>query len=133
MGAAVSSVVNSKTGKTRSLDRKTQADERVPEADVQEPPKLARLLTRILGDLAALKRPFVPRRTDFEDVDVDDTGTTKYRFPHGFGDRVRWWVVDWSSVAGWPALIKDDSSDKDTLVLVSLTIGTATIRVEAVG
>ena len=120
------------SGKSRQLDRKAAADELVPESDVTDASKLAKLLTRLVKGLAELQRSFSPRRTDFEDVDVG-TGTYE-RFPHGFGGRVRWWVID---VEGSDAqLIRvspDTLSDANTLVLYSGQATRLTLRVEQAG
>ena len=105
-------------------------DEVVTEADVQEPPKLARLVLRLLKDVAQLKRAWTPDRVDFEDRVVDGTGVTLYRFEHGLGGRVRWWVVD---STGPHDLVRDASSDNNTLVLYSYGATTVTIRVERAG
>lgn len=119
-------------GDIRQLDRHAEPDEQVTPADVQDPERVSRLLMRILRDLAALKRRWWPLRVDVEDREVDATGTTKYRYPHGFGGRVRWWVVGWSGAAG-PQLAEHDDTDDMTLVLVSYVAGTVTLRIEEAG
>lgn len=120
-------------GNPRLLDRPAEPDERVTPEDVQDAPKLARLLMRILKELALLRRRWWPRKVDHEDRTVDGTGTTKYRFPHGFGGRVRWWPVDWSGAASVPGLMRHADSDANTLVLVSWIAGTVTVRIEEAG
>jgi hypothetical protein len=119
-------------GNIYQLDRQAEPDERVTEEDVKDADKLARLLMRVLKDLASIKRRFFPRRVDFEDTAVDGSGVTKYRFPHGLNARVRWWPVDvtGSSVA---ALRRHADTDLNTLVLLSDSACTVTIRVEAAG
>lgn len=126
------------SGTVRQLDRQAEPDEQVDEEQVKDAPRLARLLMRILRDLALLKRRFWPGHIDHEDRVVDSTGTTKYRFPHGFGGRVRWWVVDWQVGSAFklsysPSLSRHTDSDDNTLVLVSYVDGTVTIRVEEAG
>ena len=120
------------SGKTRQLDRKAGADEAVLESDVTDAPRLAKLLTRVVKGLAELQRVFRPRRTDFEDVDVP---TGDYvSFPHGFGGRVRWWVVDVEgSFAELVRVSPDTFSDENTLVLYSGQATRLTLRVEAAG
>ncbi len=125
----MSAIVNGTT--TRQLDRPAATNESVTEKDVAELPKLARLLQRILTDLSDLKRRFWPREIDFEDVSVDNTGTTKYRFEHGFNGRVRWWPVDAETAA--PALKRHADTDANTLVLVSSATCTVTVRVQEAG
>lgn len=120
------------SGKSRSLDRKVEPDELVREDDAADTSKLARLLTRVLRDLADLRRRFAPRRTDFEDVHVG-TGTY-HRFPHRFGGRVRWWVVD--AAGAQPSMLRDypdAQTDADTLVLYSYAEAVITLRVEEAG
>jgi len=118
------------SGESRSLDLKVEADETVREQDVADPAKLARLLTRLVKENAALRKRFVPRRTDFEDLDVG-TGTT-HRLNHGFGGRVRWWVIE--QIGSNPQLVTIyGDTDKDTLVLYSGVSTRVTVRVEEAG
>ncbi len=118
-------------GRIYLLDRPAEPDEMVTEEDAGDRGKLARLLMRILRDLAAIKRRFFPRRVDFEDVSVDATGSTKYRLTHGFDARVRWWPVD---IYGDNALLRRHAdTDANTLVLVSDAATVVTIRVEVAG
>jgi hypothetical protein len=114
------------------LDRRAEPDEQVTDEDAKDAGRLARVLMRLLRDVAILRRRWAPRRVDFEDVEVDATATVFYRFPHDFNGRVRWWVVDWSGGAA-PSLLRDGRSDQNALVLVSTSAGTATIRVEEAG
>jgi hypothetical protein len=120
-----------RAGNVYQLDRPAGPDETVSEEDVQDPGKLARLLVRILKDVAAIKRRFFPRRLDFEDRAV--TAGDSLRLPHSFNARVRWWVVDWlPDSTGDAGTFEVDaaSSDLFTLVLTAHNTGTATIRVE---
>jgi len=120
------------SGKSRQLGGKATEDEVVSEADVTDVPKMARLLTRIVRELASLRRRFAPRRTDFEDVDVPTGGYV--RFPHGFGGRVRWWVVDVEgSFAQLVRVSPDTLSDANTLVLYSDQETRITLRIEEAG
>lgn len=133
-GALVSFTARISGSTVTQVDRPASPDAVVTEEDVKDPSKLARLVMSIAKDVAQLRRRFAPRRIDFEDVEVDNTGTTLYRFEHGFGGRVRWWPVDFEGAgATSAALARHSSSDNDTLVLYSLEAGTATIRVEEAG
>jgi hypothetical protein len=113
------------------LDRSAQPDELVTEDDASDAPKLARLLGRVLKDVASLKRRWVPRRIDFEDRVCGTAGAT-LSLRHGFTGRVRWYVIGWSGATAAPALAESTTSDS-TLVLQSYVAGTATIRVEEAG
>lgn len=125
-----SAIADVPTATMRQLDQKSGPRESVSEADVQDPTKLAQLLTRQLRDVAALRRQFVPRRVDFQDL-VVESGKT-YALPHGFHGRVRWWVVD--ATVDIPQLLRDpDRTTSDALYLVSSTACVVTIRVEEAG
>lgn len=115
----------------RSLVATKGPDRQVTEDRVQDAKELARLLQDALRDIAALDRRPCPRRIDFEDLVVDGTGTTQYRLPHGFGGRVRWWVVDAENYA----VVNRDvaASTDDVLVIVSHHASTITVRIEEVG
>lgn len=116
-------------GKLTQLDRKAEPDESVVD-DVRDVDRLSRLLLRIVKSVRALERRFAPQRIDFEDVVIDGTGTTLYRFVHNLGTRVRWWPVDWTGAIAGPRLVKASVSDANVLALVSYTDGTVTLRVE---
>ena len=120
-------------GPNRVLDGSGGPPNVITESDVQDPATLARYLAEHDADLAKLKRPWQPRRIDFEDRAVDSSGTTPHRFAHSFGGRVRWWVVDWDNVTFPPVLARHSSTDSNTLVLVSTIPGTLTLRVEEAG
>lgn len=116
----------------RSLTRAVEPPEEVTDTNVRDPRWMVRFAMRVLRDLAALRRRFAPRRIDFEDR-VIGTGTYEH-FPHGFGGRVRWWVVDvQGSFAELVRLDPDTESDENTLVLYSGQATLVTVRVEEVG
>ncbi len=121
------------TGPVRQLDRRAEPDTVVTEGDVKDAAKLARTLNTILKAVARLARSFAPKRIDFEDVSVDSTGTTKYRFDHGFGGRVRWWVIDIRNDTTYVDLRHHADTDANTLVLTSYADNIVTIRLEAAG
>lgn len=127
----MSAIVTS-NNKVRSLDRQAEPAENITKSDAQDPDRVARLFMRLLRDVALLKRRFWPRRLDHEDREVDGTGITQYRFPHSFGGRVRWWVVDWQGAQPFD-LARISTTDNNTLVLVSRVSGIVTIRVEEAG
>lgn len=119
-------------GEVKQLDGRVEADEVVTEADVQVPLKLSKLLIRVLREIATLRRRWSPRRIDFEGVDLDATGTKRFRLPHKFNGRVRYWPVEWAGAAPYN-IARDPATDVNTLVLVSTSAGIATIRVEEAG
>lgn len=120
-------------GEVKQLDRKAEPIEQVTEEQVQDSPRLARLLMGLLRDVADLKRRWSPRRIDFEDRVVDGTATTKYRFAHGLDGRVRWSVVGWKDAVAGHGLVQHEDTDDGTLVLISYVAGTVTVRVEIAG
>lgn len=120
-------------GTIRQLDKPSEPDQQVTEEQVKDSARLSRLLMTMLRDIFTMKRRWVPTFLDFEDRVVDATGTTKYRFPHKFKKRVRWWPVGWKSASAGPRLVEHSDTDRDTLVLVSYTAGTLTLRVEEAG
>ena len=123
--------VVSAMGKLRSLVVTKEPDRELTSDDVQEPKTLARMLMRIVRDVAQLERRPCPRRLDFEDIEVNGDGITVYDFPHGFGTRVRWWVTDCEVTDG--TLVRDSTTNDETLRLISNSTGTVTVRVEEVG
>lgn len=125
----MSAVVNYSDATSRQLDAKPQPDEIVSEQDVADAPKLSRLLTRILRELVAIRRQWVPRSITFTNVPLDNTGTALFRLTHRFRGAVNWYVVGWRDAAGRPDLTEDDATDRDTLVLISNETGTADIQV----
>lgn len=121
-------------GEMKRLDRPAEPDVSITEDDVKDPSKLARLVFGLAKDLAQLRRRFAPRRIDFEDIGVDDTGTKKFRFEHGFNGQVRWWVVDAVDTgSGGPILTRHEDTSANVLVLVSLAACLVTVRVEEAG
>ncbi len=120
-------------GPVRQLDRRAEPLEQTSEADAAEPNLVARKLNDLDRRISTQERRWVPRRSDWEDQPVDDTGTTLYRFEHRFGGRVRYWVVDWSGGTDAPNLLRHASTDNNTLVLTSTVAGVATVRVEESG
>lgn len=124
----------SSAGLVTQLGSKPTPDEVVTEQDVQEPAKLARVLGRVLAEVAALKRRFAPRAIDFEDVAVSTAGAT-VSLEHGMSGRVRWYLVGWQSSGTTAPILKESTTltTSSTLVLASYVAGTATIRVEEAG
>lgn len=130
-----------RAGNVYQLDRQVEPDEVVTEEDAKDAPKVARLLMRLLKDVAGLRRRFAPKRLDREDEAIVSTKTT-YRFPHGLGCRVRWWIVQWTATSTsanyFPMLMETSDTDLNTLVLENVDIvgigrftGKVTLRIEA--
>jgi hypothetical protein len=125
-------------GTVRQLDGRAEPEVVVQEADVQDATKLARMLAWLLREVATLRRRFYPRRIDFEDVvSTGSAGSpATIRLEHGFGGRVRWWVVDVTApgVIAVPYIYNDTTqTDANTLVLKVYYPSTITIRIEEVG
>jgi hypothetical protein len=119
-------------GVVKKLDLELEAPSPVDEKDVVEPSRLARLLLDMVREIRRTTRLWRPRRIDFMDRAVDNTGTTLYRFEHRFEGDARYWVVDWIGDAA-PNLQRDPATTPNTLVLTSTVEGLATIRVEEAG
>jgi hypothetical protein len=121
------------TGKVYQLDRQATPDEVVTAEDVKDADKLSRMLARLLRDVSDIKRRWWPQSLDFEDQAV--VSGTPLRLGHGFGARVRWWVVDWVPTTPGDVAIFEKSSDSDTrtLVLDVGNSGTVSVRVEVAG
>lgn len=115
------------------LDGAGSPDETVTPGQVSDHDRVARVLNSLVKTSREVRSRFWPARVDFEDIEVDATGTKLFRLYHGFGKRVRWYVVDWSDASYEYRLVRHSSSDLNTLVLVSYAGGIATIRVEEAG
>ncbi len=137
-GAALVSVGGNKSSK---LDLPAQPDEIVTAADVTDPLKLSRLLTRILSELTRLRRRFAPKRTTFRDIVATGDMAAPYtvRLSHYFGGRVEWWIV---GVSGFdpaqfgpqgPLAQEAEGTDANTLVLHVYANATFAVRVEEGG
>lgn len=122
------------TGKIYQLGPKSQPDQNLTEDDVADATKLTKLLVKMLGDIAALRRRYAPRRIDFEDIVTGTSGAT-FQLQHNLSGRVRWWLVGWSAVGTSAPVLKEFPSliTSNTLALQSYVAGTATIRVEEAG
>lgn len=129
----MSAIVPPNGTKPRQLDRQAEPEEQVRPEDVKDADKLARLLMRLLRDVARMRRRFLPEYLEHEDRVFDATGTTVYRLPHNLNARVRWWVTDWSGATAGPRLVRHSSTDANTLCLTSYTAGTGTIRIQGAG
>lgn len=121
-------------GKVVVLDGAAEPDEVITEADVQDPAKLARYLSRSLKLIAELQRKHTPRRIDFENLSLGVSGAA-IQLQHNFGGAVRWWVVDNVIIGPDTYILQRDEirTTDDTLVILSYSTGRATIRVEEAG
>jgi hypothetical protein len=121
------------SGRVFQLDRSAEPDEIVTEEDAKDAGKLARILVRVLRDLADIKRRFFPRRIDFEDRAV--VSGDVLRLNHGFSARVRYWVVDWRPFTPGDVAVFDRNAgtNAQALLLNVGNSGTVTVRVESAG
>ncbi len=121
-------------GAVQALDSRAQPNQVFTEDDAKEPPKVARILARLLADVATIKQRFAPKRVDFEDVAVSTAGAT-VTLQHNLKGRVRWWLAGWQSSGTTAPILKESTTatTDSTLVLMSYVAGTATIRVESAG
>lgn len=126
------SAVVTAQGSLRQVKPGQRTPDVISEPEVQNSTILTRAINAMRRDIADLLSAWKPKLIDYEDVVVDATGTTLYRFPHGFGKRVRWWPVSWNGAAAI-SLSQHGDTDNNTLVLVSRAVGTVTIRVEEAG
>jgi hypothetical protein len=133
----VKSIVSQRDGKSRQLDTRTQSDEIVSADDAGDTTKLARLLTRLLAELAAVRRRWVPRSITFRDVVSTGDYLTPVEIPlkHNLGGLVEFWVVDTivQASATVPLIVRHPSSDPNTLVISVYYSATFAIRVEEAG
>lgn len=124
-------------GPIRQLDTRPEPDEQITEDQAGDVSRLARLLTRLLRDVAELRRRWFPRRIDYEGiVSVGSSGTPEtHQFPHSFGGQVRWWIVDCDGVGSvtLPLVMRTNTSDKNTLSLAFYFPGNFAIRIEESG
>lgn len=118
------------SGRIERLDGRAEPTKSIEEADVKSPSALVRILRDLLADVGGLKRRTAPRRLTFPATTVAGDGTTKYRFQHDFGVIPDLFVVRWDGAAAPNFAVHADSTTS-TLVLVSLSAGVATIRLEA--
>lgn len=133
----MSAVVTVTSGAVRQLDRRIESDEVITSEDAVDGTKLARLLTRILGEIAKLRRRFSPRRIDFRDIVSDGLVPTPYvvRLQHGFGGPVVYWPVKHRQLGTVTLALMQEmpESDDNTLILNIYYQGTIDIRVEEAG
>lgn len=119
-------------GKVTRLDGKADPEEVVTEADVKDPAKLAKMLARVLATVAGLRRSFVAKRVDFEELTVLSAGNT-VSVQHNFNGNVRWWVID-----GTTFVFAKRNTTLTTATTLALDVsgsvnGTFSLRVEHVG
>lgn len=119
-----------RANRVQQLDGKSEPRAIVTDEDVKKPAILARLIRGLLDGLAALERKNILRRVTFPPRALLGDGTTKYRFPHGLGVIPDILIVRWDG-ASPPNLKVHSDSNGVTLVVTSLSAGTATVRLEA--
>lgn len=127
----------SSSGKVTQLDKRAEPDEQVTIERVSDAERLVRLLMDLLRDVTLLKRRWWPQFIDFDGVVTtgDDVTPSTHRFAHNFGGPVRFWIVDLASTtsANSNLLVREDSSDANTLVLSAYFPATISLRIEQAG
>ena len=120
-------------GTVTQLGARAAPAEVFTEEDAKDPAKAAKVIARLLAEVAELRRRFSPRRIDFHSVTVAVGSYTPLQ--HNFSGAVSWWVIGWQSTGAGNAtqFIDTDFSDANTLTLFSGESGIATIRVEEAG
>jgi hypothetical protein len=124
-------------GKPKQLDTRATPQVSVTEGDAAQPAWLARVLTRVLADIAEIKRRFAPDRITFRDIPVAGTAAgsaTRVRLAHNLGQLVEWWPVRAIGASGTnPVNVYEISQDGNVLVLDVRFTGTLWIRCEGAG
>lgn len=120
-------------GVISTLDGRAPSDIVITAQDVADPERLARMVQEQARKLAVLERRWNPKTLDFEGYAVTSGDTL--RLEHGFGGRVRWWVIEWiPTTPGDAALFDQDASTGSNVLALDVgNSGTVTIRVEAAG
>ncbi len=142
--AMSTTVVNVSESTSKSLDLKPQPDEVVTPEDAVDGFKLGRLLTRVLRELAAARRRFLPRRITYRGIPStgSDLSAQRVRLVHNFSAPVEWWVVGLSGTGGAVTLPQisegldvngHPASTANVLEIDVYFPGTLTIRVEESG
>lgn len=122
-------------GAPTQLDTKATPPVSVTEGDAAEPRWLARVLTRVLADIAEIRRRFAPNRITFRDIAVTGTGAgaSRHSLTHNFGQLVEWWPVRVINPGPDVEDIAEVSQDGNVLVLDVFFTGTLWIRCEGAG
>ncbi len=107
----------------------------VQDEEVQDAAKLAHILRTTLQRLSDLEARVPQPGVEFEVATVAAAGLLT--FAHNLNGPVRWYVTTWTrpvSLGAYPTtapiLVQDASSDANTLVLRSSTVGRAVVRIE---
>lgn len=103
--------------------------------DAEDPEKVARAINDLRAKETKRSSDWRPREMEFEDIVVTGDGVTKTPLAHGFGGRVRYWIVDVAPGSGGaPDLERHADTDDNTLVLISwVNPATITILVREAG
>ncbi len=141
----MSAVVTMLDGKVRQLDRPRGADEVVSPTDAEDTTKLARLLTRLLAEVGALRRRFAPRRLTFRNIEAtgDYDAPQTVVLTHLFGGQVEWEIVNVRDVVATTLSVdfnpvhimfaQESANEASQLTLLVYFTGTVAIRVEEAG
>lgn len=106
----------------------------VSQNDVTDPAKLAELVRGMSARISELEARSAPQATEFQVF--APSGGQLIRLQHNISGPVRYFATFWlhanngQSPASGPALVRDDTSTSDVLVLRSYVAGHVVIRVE---
>lgn len=129
----MSAAIVRRGGTIDRLDGRAASDVNITAKDVEDPERLARLVQEQARRVSDIDGRWRPERVDHEDRAV--VSGTPLRLEHGFGGRVRWWIVDWQPTTPGDAALFERASgtDTNTLVLNVGNSGTVSVRVERAG
>jgi hypothetical protein len=120
-------------GEVRQLDTFSEPKEEITVEQLDDKPRVARVLMSILRSLATLLGRWSPRVVDFRDlVTTGDTVTpSRHSLNHKLGAPVNWWLVKSSSAA----LAREATSESNSNTLVIDVYGSSvlTVRIEEAG
>ncbi len=115
------------TGTIKPANRPAVHGSTVGQDEIQEPERLAQVLTELMKRVRSLEGVQASNYTEFE-VSLPASGTVQ--IAHNFGCPVRYWVTSWKSAGVVSVSMNESESTENVLVINSTVAGRATVRVE---